>query len=86
VAAELDAYHDLVAKDSYIVATDGSMRDLHDVPRGSASWETDNPCEAARDFLNTHPEFALEQPEWPFNESTWTRNLTHWPDAFLRRI
>jgi cephalosporin hydroxylase len=85
VAAELEAYHELVAKDSYIVATDGSMRDLYDVPRGAPSWKTDNPCEAAKDFLKTHPEFALEQPAWPFNESTWTKNLTHWPDAFLRR-
>jgi len=86
VGAELDTYYDLVAKDSYIVATDGSMRDLYDVPRGAASWKTDNPCEAAREFLSKHREFTLEQPPWPFNESTWSRNLTHWPDAFLRRI
>jgi|SRR5688572_4040986 len=85
VAAELEGYYGLVSKDSYIVATDGSMRDLHDVPRGSPSWKTDNPCEAVRDFLANHPEFVLEQPAWPFNESTWTRNLTHWPEAFLRR-
>jgi Cephalosporin hydroxylase len=85
VAAELEAYHDLVAKDSYIVATDGSMRDLYDVPRGTPDWKTDNPCEAALDFLKKHPEFTLEQPAWPFSESTWTRNLTHWPDAFMRR-
>jgi cephalosporin hydroxylase len=86
VRAELEAYHDVIARDSYIVATDGSMRDLHDVPRGNPTWKTDNPCEAARDFLQTHPEFILEQPPWPFNESTWTRNLTHWPDAYLRRL
>jgi cephalosporin hydroxylase len=85
VKAELDAYHDLVAPGSYIVATDGSMRDLHDVPRGTPGWITDNPCEAAQDFLKDHPEFVLEQPEWPFNESTWTENLTHWPDSYLRR-
>ena len=36
VLHELDAYHDLVSLGSYIVATDGSMRDLHDVPRGKA--------------------------------------------------
>ena len=85
VKDELDAYHDLVAPGSYIVATDGSMRDLHDVPRGNPDWITDNPCEAALDFLKDHPEFELEQPEWPFNESTWTKNLTHWPDSYLRR-
>lgn len=85
VKAELDAYFDLVAPGSYIVATDGSMRDLHDVPRGNPDWITDNPCEAAQDFLKEHPEFVLEQPAWPFNESTWTENLTHWPDSYLRR-
>ncbi len=34
VAAELEAYSDLVTPGSYIVATDGSMKDLYDVPRG----------------------------------------------------
>jgi cephalosporin hydroxylase len=86
VRAELEAYHGLVNPGSYIVATDGSMRDLHDVPRGNPTWVTDNPSQAARDFLADHPEFTLEQPPWPFNESAWTKNLTHWPDAYLRRL
>ncbi len=86
VRAELEAYHDLVAQGSYIVATDGSMRDLHDVPRGNPEWVKDNPCEAAADFLKTHKDFVLEQPAWPFNESSLTQNLTHWPDAYLRRV
>jgi cephalosporin hydroxylase len=34
VKAELTAYHSLVTPGSYIVATDGSMKDLYDVPRG----------------------------------------------------
>ena len=34
VLAELDAYHGMVTPGSDIVATDGIMRDLHDVPRG----------------------------------------------------
>lgn len=38
VMAELNAYCDLVSKGSYIVATDGSMKDLYDVPRGHSSW------------------------------------------------
>lgn len=37
VAAELEHYHRLVTPGSYIVATDGIMFDLHDVPRGDAS-------------------------------------------------
>ncbi len=86
VAAELAAYHDLVCIDSYIVATDGIMYDLHDVPRGEDNWGWDNPAAAANEFLDTHPEFILEQPAWPFNESDLDKNITHWPEAWLRRI
>lgn len=43
VASELEAYADLVTPGSYIVATDGIMYDLADVPRGQAEWATDNP-------------------------------------------
>ena len=85
VRAELAAYHSLVTSGSYIVATDGVMLNVHDVPRGQASWRTDNPATAAHEFAATHPEFLLEQPAWPFNESTLSRNITHWPDAYLRR-
>ena len=86
VAAELEAYSPLVTPGSYIVATDGSMEFLHDVPRGHAGWITDNPSAAARDFAARHPEFVLEQPAWPFNESQLRENITHWPDAWLRRL
>ena len=34
VLKELEAYHKLVSPGSYIVATDGSMKDVYDVPRG----------------------------------------------------
>lgn len=85
VRAELEAYFGLVTPGSYIVATDGSMRDLHDVPRGAAEWKHDHPCAAAAEFAGAHPEFVLEQPPWPFNESRLSKNITHWPDAYLRR-
>ena len=86
VAKELEAYAPLVSKDSYIVATDGSMEFLHDVPRGAPHWNTDNPAAAAKEFAETHPEFLLEQPLWPFNESQLNKNITHWPSAWLKRI
>ena len=76
----------LVTLGSYIVATDGSMEILHDVPRGTPSWNKDNPAQAARDFAKNHPNFKLEQPKWPFNESKLTDNITHWPSAWLQRI
>lgn len=85
VLAELEAYHHLVSKGSYIVATDGSMSDLFDVPRGKPEWQRDNPSAAAMEFAKRHHEFALEQPGWPFNESHLSENVTHWPSAWLRR-
>lgn len=86
VAAELEAYADMVSVGSYIVATDGIMEDVYDVPRGDAGWKDDNPSAAAREFAARRPEFVLEQPKWLFNESSLTHNVTHWPDAWLRRV
>jgi cephalosporin hydroxylase len=86
VLAELECYHSLVSPGSYIVATDGIMRNLNDVPRGNREWVWDNPAAAAAEFAAEHPEFVLEQPAWPFNESELTENLTHWPGAWLRRV
>lgn len=86
VLAELQAYADLVTPGSYIVATDGIMFDLADVPRGTPDWTTDNPTRAARDFAAQHPEFVIEQPHWPFNESELDQNITHWPGAWLKRL
>lgn len=86
VMNELKAYAGLVSPGSYIVATDGIMLDLADVPRGMPGWETDNPTFAARDFLVDHPDFILEQPAWLFNESELTSNITHWPGAWLKRL
>lgn len=85
VTKELEAYFDLVTKDSYIVATDGFMKDLSDVPRGKTEWQYDNPYEAAKEFVKKHPEFVIEQPSWPFNESELNKNITHWPGAWLKR-
>lgn len=85
VAQELEAYYDLVTPGSYIVATDGIMKDLYDVPRGTPEWQWDHPTVAAAEFVANHPEFVLKQPEWLFNESDLTENITHWPGAWLQR-
>lgn len=86
VLDELNCYAELVSVGSYIVATDGIMYDLHDVPRGEADWGTNNPMKAAQDFVAKHPNFVIEQPEWPFNESQLEHNITHWPGAWIRRV
>lgn len=86
VRAELEAYSDLVSPGSYIVATDGIMLDLADVPRGQPGWVDDHPARAAREFAESHPAFRIVQPPWVFNESGLDRNITHWPDAWLLRV
>lgn len=86
VLAELEAYHPLVTLDSYIVATDGIMREVAQAPRGREEWTRDNPAAAAAEFVSQHPEFVIEQPSWLFNESELTENATHWPGAWLKRV
>ena len=86
VLAELEAYHAMITPGSYIVATDGIMQDLYDVPRGKPEWINDNPAEAAIEFAQSHPDFVIEQPSWVFNESELNKNITHWPGAWLRRV
>lgn len=85
VAAELAAYAPLVTPGSYIVATDGIMEDLEDVPRGRPGWSHDNPAAAARAFAAAHPEFALEPPPFVFDEVEAHVQATYWPAAYLRR-
>lgn len=85
VMDELNAYADIVTPGSYIVATDGIMRDLARTPNGNPSWETDNPSNAAEDFAAKHPEFDLKTPTPAFNESSITEAPTYWPSAWLQR-
>jgi cephalosporin hydroxylase len=87
VRRELDAYAPLVTPGSYVVVTDGVMEELHDVPGGGGeAWRRDNPKAAALDFLETNPEFELEEPpRQPFNEGRIEWSVTHWPAAYLRR-
>lgn len=85
VARELEAYAPLVTPGSYIVATDGLMEDLVDVPHGDPAWAKDNPSAAARDFAKAHPQFELAAPRWAFNESELRTGTSYWPDAWLRR-
>jgi cephalosporin hydroxylase len=86
VLAELEAYHGLVTPGSYIIAADGIMKDLHNVPRGNPEWIWNNPTAATMEFAKDHPEFIIEQPAWLFNESELRKNITHWPGAWIKRI
>jgi cephalosporin hydroxylase len=86
VQNELEIYSSLVTPGSYIVATDGGMKDFYDVPHGNPEWRWDNPAAAAAEFASRHPEFIIENPVWPFNESQLTEVITHWPGAWLKRL
>jgi cephalosporin hydroxylase len=85
VAQELEAYAPLVSEGSYLVATDGIMYDLYDVPHGRTEWRTDNPRTAAKEFAERHPDFELEEPPFLFKEAATSQQVTHWPGAYLRR-
>jgi cephalosporin hydroxylase len=86
VARELECYSPFVTKGSYLVATDGIMRDLVDVPGGMPAWKSDNPLEAATEFAARHPEFRQEQPRWLFHDGELTENVTYWPGAWLKKV
>jgi cephalosporin hydroxylase len=86
VLAECRLYASLVTMGSYLVATDGIMSELAQVPGGEASWVSDNPTEAARDFAAGRDDFAVETPGFQFNDSALDRPITYWPGAYLRRI
>ena len=85
VAAELEAYAPLVTRDSYIVATDGIMRDLVGAPGVPPAWAEDNPSVAAEAFAAARRDFVLESPPRAFAE-TALAPLTYWPSAYLRRV
>jgi cephalosporin hydroxylase len=85
VAAELEAYAPMVSQGSYIVATDGIMRDLVGAPGVPEKWAKDNPSEAAEAFAAARGDFVLESPPRPFIETNLAP-LTYWPSAYLRRI
>jgi cephalosporin hydroxylase len=78
VLRELGLYGPLVTSGSYVVAADGIMEDLIDVPGGKAEWMRDNPKAAVHEFLAAHPEFELDSEPSRLG-------VTYWPEAYLRR-
>jgi cephalosporin hydroxylase len=86
VAAELELYASVVTPGSYMVATDGYMKDIWDVPRALPEWKMDNPYEAAREFAPRHPEFLHAPPTWVHREGELTENITYFPGGWFQRL
>ena len=86
VLAELDAYSRLVGPGSYIVAMDGIMEQVVGAPRTQPDWAWNNPRQAAREFVEGHPEFTIKEPPFLFNESAIHERVTYWPSAFIQRL
>ena len=85
VAAELDAYAELVTPGSYILSQDGVMKLVAGSPRAPAEWAIDNPITAVEAFLAARPEFVLEHPPRPFDETLETPESSHHPVGWIRR-
>jgi cephalosporin hydroxylase len=79
VRSELELYAPLVSPASYLVVFDEVMPMVADAPNGKPSWVDDNPLEAVRDFLSTHPEFGAD----PAPERL---GVTYCHGGFLRRL
>ena len=86
VLAELRAYSPLVTTGSYIIATDGIMRDLANARGAGKDWAWDNPREAAEEFVVGNPDFAIEDPPYIFNESSVRQRITYSPGGCIKRL
>ena len=86
VLAELRAYAPLVPVGSWLIACDGIMAAMAGAPRSGPDWATDNPMAAAERFVAEDPRFAIEEPQWLFNEGAAKTRVTYWPSGYIRRI
>jgi cephalosporin hydroxylase len=86
VLAELEAYSGMVSVDSFIVATDGIMELVKGLDRTGEDWDQNNPKAAAIEFTKNNPDFVIDQPAFPFNESQITEPITYWPSSYIRRV
>jgi cephalosporin hydroxylase len=85
VRRELESYGPMVTPGSYIVAMDGIMEQIVGAPRTKPDWSWNNPRQATLEFAAAHPEFALVEPPFLFNEGIITERVSYWPNAFLLR-
>lgn len=73
VLNELEAYHSIVTKGSYLIVEDTNLNNPVDWPHG------DGPNEALQEWMPKHPEFEVDRSREKFL-------LTFNPGGYLRRI
>lgn len=86
VLKELEKYSELLPVGSYIVAADGVMEYLGDVPRGCREWIGDNPMTAAEKFVTLHPNFVIERPKARYHDEKVIESMSYWPSAWIKRV
>jgi cephalosporin hydroxylase len=86
VLDELNAYAPMVSVGSYIVATDGIMELVKGLDRTESDWDWNNPKAAAIEFVKQNPNFIIEEPAFPFNESIIDERITYWPSCYIKKI
>ncbi len=87
VARELSAYAPLVTAGSWVVVMDGYIMELAaGGPRTWPDWPSNNPRQAAAEFVAENEDFVLDEPEFLFNESPLSRGVTSFRGGFLRRV
>lgn len=65
---------------------DGIMEHVVGAPRTQPDWAGNNPRQAALEFVESNPEFIIEEPGFLFNESNIAERVTYWPSAFIKRV
>ncbi len=86
VYKELEMYSKLITKGSYIVAMDGIQRDLVGAPRSNPDWQTNNPANAAEDFVKNNKNYEIDLRLPSFNEGNIKQHVTYWPSAYIKKI
>lgn len=86
VLAELEAYGPLINVGSYIIATDGIKEWIIGAKFTEADWPTNNPRQAALEFVRRNPDFVIDEPKWSFNEGVVKDRVTYWYHGIIRRV
>jgi len=86
VFKELNLYSEIIKKGSYIIVTDGIIDVMKFAPRRIKYQKNYGPLKAINEFLLENNKFKKIQPINLFNESKVFKNISHWPDGWLKKL